>query len=179
MNNLLPRPENRYHRRAMRRQRATRRRTRWSALDRKTVSRLAPLRLATAALSFTTAAWSAFALARLELDELWAYVGKKQKRVKRHGGAIVPPTRVTSTPTLRWPRPAASPSSPYRTGKRDGENYGPVYPATCASACLARPRFRPTACTPTSPRSATRSASASRTASYVGTYPSCALRGGP
>ena len=40
---------------------------------------------------------------RLELDELWAYVGKKQKRMRRDETEQL----ATNTPSLRWHRPAA------------------------------------------------------------------------
>ena len=47
---------------------------------------------------------------RLELDELWAYVGKNSARSPRSDSAA----RAISTLTLRWHRPAArsSPTAP-------------------------------------------------------------------
>jgi IS1 family transposase len=52
---------------------------------------------------------------RLELDELWAYVGKKQKRVKRHE-AFAKGDQYTFVALASTSRAIVS----YRTGKRDG-----------------------------------------------------------
>jgi IS1 family transposase len=54
---------------------------------------------------------------RLELDELWAYVGKKQKRVKRHE-AFAKGDQYTYIALASTARAIVS----YRTGKRDGHN---------------------------------------------------------
>ena len=53
---------------------------------------------------------------RLELDELWAFVGKKQKRVKRHE------TRKGDQYTFVALASSAKAIVSYRTGKRDSEN---------------------------------------------------------
>src|SRR6266446_1450364 len=51
---------------------------------------------------------------RLELDELWAYVGKKQKRTKRH--EIEKGDQYTNIALASSAKAIVS----YRTGKRDG-----------------------------------------------------------
>jgi IS1 family transposase len=53
-------------------------------------------------------------IGRLELDELWAYVGKKQKRVKRH--EVAKGDQYTFIALASTARAIVS----YRTGKRDG-----------------------------------------------------------
>jgi hypothetical protein len=55
-------------------------------------------------------------IGRLELDELWAYVGKKQKCVKRHE-AFAKGDQYTYIALAATARAIVS----YRTGKRDGD----------------------------------------------------------
>src|ERR1700688_2957306 len=54
---------------------------------------------------------------RIELDELWAYVGKKQRRVTRQDGA-----HVGDQYTFMALASASKAILAYRTGKRDGAN---------------------------------------------------------
>src|SRR5712691_3529899 len=54
---------------------------------------------------------------RIELDELWAYVGKKQRRVTRQDGA-----HVGDQYTFMALASASKAILSYRTGKRDGAN---------------------------------------------------------
>jgi hypothetical protein len=90
-------------------------------------------------------------MSRLELDELWAYVGRKRKRVKpNQHDAMVKGDQYTYVGLAAAARAIIS----YRTGKRDTKT--PWSSSTiCASASSARLRFQRTASTRTSRRSAT------------------------
>lgn len=83
-------------------------------VDRKTVARLA-LQVGNGCAILHDRRMVGIRTGRLELDELWAYVGKKQKRVKRHelfakGDQYTYVALAATSPAI----------ISYRTGKRDG-----------------------------------------------------------
>ena len=91
---------------------------------------------------------------RIELDEVWSFVGKKQKRVKRHE-AFAKGDQYTFIALAGTQKAIIS----YRIGKRDG----PIRTTSCktfAAACSARLRSARTDGTPTSFRCAMPSATA-------------------
>lgn len=82
--------------------------------DRKTVARLA-LRLGRGCAELHDRTFVGIRTGRLELDELWAFVGKKQKRVERHE-VFAKGDQYTYIALSSSTRAIVS----YRTGKRDG-----------------------------------------------------------
>jgi hypothetical protein len=90
---------------------------------------------------------------RLELDELWAFVGKKQKRTRAH--EVQKGDQYTYVALASTSRAIVT----YRTGKRDGLTTDDLS-KTFASASWARLRSARTASSRTSNRSAMPSATA-------------------
>lgn len=85
-----------------------------TGIDRKTVARLA-LRLGRGCAELHDRTMVGIRTGRLELDELWAFVGKKQKRVERHE-TFAKGDQYTYIALASSTRAIVS----YRTGKRDG-----------------------------------------------------------
>lgn len=104
-----------------------------TGLDRKTVARLA-LRVGRGCAELHDRMMVGVRAGRLELDELWAFIRKKQKRVKRTDSAEFGDAYTRS---LRWP-PPARPSFPISPASA-------IQPArtclfrTCANACSGSP----------------------------------------
>src|SRR5436305_14948593 len=83
--------------------------------DRKTVARLA-LRVGRGCATLHDGMMTGLRVQRLELDELWSFVGRKQKRVKaNHRDAVVAGDQYTFVGLAASTRAIIA----YRTGKRD------------------------------------------------------------
>jgi IS1 family transposase len=89
---------------------------RLSGVDRKTVGRLA-LQVGKGCAELHDRRMVGIRVARLELDEAWSYVGKKQKRVKPHE-AFAKGDQYVFTALASTQKAIIS----YRIGKRDGSN---------------------------------------------------------
>lgn len=89
--------------------------TRLTGVDRKTVARLA-LRVGRGCAELHDRMMVGVHTGRLELDELWAFVGKKQKRTKPH--EFAKGDQYTFVALASTSRAIVS----YRTGKRDAAN---------------------------------------------------------
>ena len=93
-------------------------------------------------------------VARIELDEVWSFVAKKQKRVRPHE-AFAKGDQYVFTALASTQKAIIS----YRIGKRDGANTDTSC-KTFAGACLAHLRSARTGGTPTSLQCAMPSATA-------------------
>src|ERR1700674_6096992 len=87
-----------------------------AGVNRKTVARLA-LTIGRGCAELHDRMMVGLRVGRIELDELWAYVGKKQRRVTRQDG-----THVRDQHTSMALASASKAILAYRTGKRDGAN---------------------------------------------------------